>query len=60
MKRVVLYLMLGLLCFSCIQKEAANTEADIETCVILNEHEQPDPNIKGDVYKSDSTGNTDY
>lgn len=54
MKRVVLYLMLGLLCFSCIQKEAANTEADIETCVILNEHEQPDPNIKGNVIISNT------
>lgn len=54
MKRFGLYLMLGLLCFSCIRKEAANTEADIETCVILNEQGEPDPNIKGNVIISNT------
>lgn len=49
MKRTGLYLVIGLLCFSCIRKEAANSEADIETCVILNDQKMPDLNIKGNV-----------
>lgn len=39
----------GMLCFSCIQAEEPNAEADIEECVILNADGQPDPNIKGNV-----------
>lgn len=39
----------GMLCFSCIQAEDPNAEADIEECVILNADGQPDPNIKGNV-----------
>ena len=39
----------GMLCFSCIQAEDPNAEADIEECVILNANGQPDPNIKGNV-----------
>ena len=51
MKRKVLLcaVLAGMLCFSCIQAEEPNAEADIEDCVILNADGQPDPNIKGNV-----------
>ena len=54
MKKAGLYLMFGLLCFSCIRKGAANAEADIESCVILNEQGVPDPNIKGNIILSNN------
>ena len=41
--------LIGVLCFSCIQAEEPNAEADIEECVILNANGQPDQNIKGKV-----------
>ena len=51
MKRKILLCstLAGILCFSCIQAEDPNAEADIEECVILNADGQPDPNIKGNV-----------
>lgn len=49
MKRVVLLLVGGLMCFSCIRQEEPNSEADIEECLILNGEGVEDPNIKGNI-----------
>lgn len=49
MKKLFLYLPFALLFASCIQKEALNAEADIETCKILNAKGIVDPNIKGNI-----------
>lgn len=49
-RRMLLFpALIGVLCFSCIQAEEPNAEADIEECVILNANGQPDQNIKGKV-----------
>ncbi|MEG2790670.1 MAG: PCMD domain-containing protein [Odoribacter sp.] len=49
MKKLFLYLSLSFLLASCIQNEALNTEADIESCTVLNEEGKADPHIKGNV-----------
>lgn len=47
--RFLLSVMIGTVCLSCIQAEKPNTEADIETCVIVDKDGKPEENIKGEV-----------
>lgn len=54
MKKLFLYLPMILSLGSCIQSEPLNAEADIEKCEILNEKGVKDPNIIGNVVKTNN------